>query len=125
MKILIVDDSMFIRNYIERALNLAQITEVLTAKNGREAIVKFHHHKPELVTMDITMPEVDGIECTRRMVKLNSRVKILVVSAVADKATAITALKQGANGFLIKPFKEDELNEALATLIEGRNRGRK
>jgi two-component system chemotaxis response regulator CheY len=125
MKILVVDDSMFIRNRIERSLAIRQITEVLTAKNGREAIVKFHHHKPELVTMDITMPEVDGIECTRRMVKLNSKVKILVVSAVADKATAITALKQGANGFLIKPFEEEQLNEALATLIQGRTRGRR
>lgn len=125
MKILIVDDSMFIRNRIERSLAISQISEVLTAKNGREAIVKFHHHKPELVTMDITMPEVDGIECTRRMVQLNSQVKILIVSAVADKATAINALKQGANGFLIKPFEEDQLNDALATLIQGRSRGRK
>ncbi|MCC5865065.1 MAG: response regulator [Wenzhouxiangella sp.] len=125
MKILIVDDSMFIRNRIERSLAIAGITEVLTARNGREAMVKFHAHKPELVTMDITMPEVDGIECTERMVQANAAVKILVVSAVADKATAILALKKGANGFLIKPFEETEINDALNRLIQGNRRGRK
>jgi len=125
MKLLIVDDSMFIRNRIERSLAITEISEVHMAKNGREAIVKFHHHKPELVTMDITMPEVDGIECTRRMVEINPVVKILVISAVADKATAILALKQGANGFLVKPFEENDLNDALNRLIRGQHSGRK
>ncbi len=125
MKILIVDDSMFIRNRIERSLAIRDISEVMTARNGREAMVKFHNHQPELVTMDITMPGVDGIECTERMVQSNGDVKILIVSAVADKATAITALKKGANGFLIKPFQETELNDALTQLIKAKKHGRK
>ena len=125
MKILIVDDSMFIRNRIERSLAIGEIKEVLTARNGRDALAKFHTYQPELVTMDITMPEVDGIECTERMVQANSAVKILIVSAVADRATAIMALKKGANGFLIKPFEETELNDALNRLIKGNRRGRK
>ncbi len=125
LKLLIVDDSMFIRNRIERSVAISQISEILTARNGRDAMVKFHASQPDLVTMDITMPEVDGIECTRRMVVANPRIKILIVSAVADKATAIQALKQGANGFLIKPFQEAELNDALSRLIQGGPRGRK
>lgn len=119
MKLMVVDDSNVIRGKIARALALEGIELVASAGNGREAVDLFARERPELVTMDITMPEMDGIECIRQLLRIRSDTLILVVSALADKATAIAALKQGAHGFLCKPFSESELNEALSELIKG------
>jgi two-component system chemotaxis response regulator CheY len=67
--------------------------------------------------MDLTMPEMDGIECVQELVAINPKVLILVVSALADKATAVEAIEKGANGFLCKPFNDRQLNEALEELL--------
>jgi two-component system chemotaxis response regulator CheY len=123
MKLLIVDDSLVIRNRIERALAFRKIKRVLTAANGVEALEVFRRERPELVTMDITMPLLDGIEATAAMVRIRPDVQILIVSAIADKATAIEALKRGANGFLLKPFTDAQLNTSLATLTGEAGRG--
>ncbi len=117
LKLLVVDDSQFTRNRIQRALALRPVRRVLAAADGEQALEIFRREQPELVTMDLTMPKLDGIATTRAMVDLQPRVRILVVSALADKATAIEALKQGANGFLLKPFTDNQLNDALALLM--------
>ena len=83
------------------------------ASNGREAVELFRRTQPDVVTMDLTMPEMDGIECVQQLVAINSKVLILVVSALADKATAVEAIEKGANGFLCKPFTDRQLNDAL------------
>ncbi len=119
MKLMTVDDSNIIRNKISRFARMQAIDEVVSAKNGVEAIHVFKREMPDVVTMDITMPEMDGIECISKIVKINPNVLILVISALADKATAIEALKQGAHGFLCKPFTETELNNALDELLGG------
>jgi len=123
MKMLVVDDSHFIRNRIVRSLKLHKLSQVLTAGDGLEAIEVFKRENPELVTMDITMPNLDGVQCTKELVRLNPKVMILVVSAVADKPTAINAMMAGANGFLLKPFTDDQLNDALKLLLKGFARG--
>jgi two-component system chemotaxis response regulator CheY len=119
MKMMIVDDSNIIRRKIERSTELEGVRIIGKASNGVEAVHLFEKSQPDLVTMDITMPEMDGIECVERLVGLNPDVLILVVSALSDKATAIEALKKGANGFLCKPFTDKQLNDALAELIRG------
>ncbi len=117
-KLLIVDDSNFIRSKIARALGSNDLQIVGMSSNGKDAVARFKATRPTLVTMDLTMPEMDGIECIRAMRAIDSKVRILVVSALADKATAIGALKEGAQGFVCKPFSEDELNEAIGELME-------
>ena len=87
--------------------------------NGVEAIEVFRRTDPDVVTMDITMPEMDGIECVEQLVAMKPQVLILIISALADKATAVEAMGKGANGFLNKPFSDRQLNEALAELIGG------
>ena len=82
-----------------------------------QALELFRRTDPDLVTMDLTMPQMDGIECISRLVALKPAVRILVISALADKATAIEAMEKGANGFLHKPFTDRQLNEAIAELI--------
>lgn len=121
MKLMIVDDSNIIRSRISRIMadpRLPAIEIVGTAGNGAEALALFKATQPEVVTMDLTMPEMDGVECTALLVEADPDVSILIVSALSDKATAIEALKKGANGFLYKPFTDDELVNALLELIK-------
>ncbi len=118
-RLLIVDDSNVIRRRIERSQNLPQLVVVGTARDGREAIERFVETDPDVVTMDITMPHMNGIECVEELVRIKPGVLILIVSALADKATAVEAMEKGANGFLNKPFSDRQLNEALEELLGG------
>jgi two-component system chemotaxis response regulator CheY len=117
LRMMIVDDSNIIRRRIERCQNIPQLEVVGSASNGVEAIQLFMETDPDIVTMDITMPQMDGIECVERLVAMKSGVLILVVSALADKATAVEAMEKGANGFLNKPFTDRQLNDALEELL--------
>lgn len=116
-RLMIVDDSNIIRNRIQRIYNANEFTLVATASNGAEALEKFDTHRPDVVTMDLTMPQMDGLECIEKLVTKDPNVRILVVSALSDKATGIQALELGASGFLCKPFSEEELAEALSELV--------
>lgn len=116
MKLLIVDDSNIIRSRIARIAlhpDLPGLNIVGLAHNGREAVDMCRRNEPEVVTMDLTMPEMDGITCVEKIMKIDPRINILIVSALSDKATAIEALKRGARGFLYKPFSDEQLVAAL------------
>ncbi|MFO1368878.1 MAG: response regulator [Marinagarivorans sp.] len=115
---LVVDDSNVIRRKIERAAEGAFFRVVASAGSGAEALIAYAKHRPELITMDITMPHMDGIACIEKLMAHNPELRILVISALADKATGIEALEKGARGFLCKPFTERQLNEALCELVE-------
>jgi two-component system chemotaxis response regulator CheY len=116
-RLLIVDDSNIMRRHIERSQQFDDLEVVGTAANGVEAVELFKQTDPDVVTMDLTMPHMDGIECIEQLVALKPNVRILVISALADKATAVEAMEKGANGFLNKPFSDRQLNEALAELL--------
>src|SRR5579862_3743994 len=116
-KLMIVDDSNIMRRRIERSHQFDELELIGTAGNGVEAIELFRKMDPDVVTMDLTMPQMDGIECISKLVELKPAIRILVVSALADKATAVEAMERGANGFLNKPFTDRQLNEAIADLI--------
>jgi two-component system chemotaxis response regulator CheY len=116
-KLMIVDDSNIMRRRIERSQQFDELQLVGTAGNGLEALELFKKTDPDVVTMDLTMPQMDGIECIGRLVTLKPAVRILVISSLADKATAVEAMEKGANGFLNKPFTDRQLNEAIAELL--------
>ena len=118
LKLMIVDDSNIIRNKIRRAQEGQEFEVVASATNGNEAIRSFNSTRPQVVTMDLTMPQMDGIECIEKLVNIDPDVLILVVSALSDKATGIEALQKGARGFLLKPFTEKQLVDALKELTE-------
>lgn len=113
MKILIVDDSSIMRRTISRYIDRGLFSEVFTAGNGREAVHVFRRQLPDFVTLDITMPEVDGLTCLEEILQINEDARVLVISALADRAIAIEALKRGAQAFLCKPFTAEELKEAI------------
>jgi two-component system, chemotaxis family, chemotaxis protein CheY len=115
---MVVDDSNVIRRKIERGANGEFFRVVATASSGMEAVLAFFKHHPEIITMDITMPHMDGIACIEQLIEKNSDLRILVISALADKATGIEALEKGARGFLCKPFTDQQLNDALSELVE-------
>lgn len=123
MRLLVVDDSNMIRSRISRAVQagaLPGLSVVGVARNGAEALRVARATQPDLVTMDLTMPEMDGVECIGEMLRMLPRARILVVSALSDKSTAIQALRLGARGFLAKPFSDEELKLALLEVMEGK-----
>lgn len=117
MKLMVIDDSSVMRRKISRAVESIGIAQVITASNGLEAIEVFKRESPKLVTMDITMPEMDGIECVKRLVELNPDVLILVISALSDRATTLEAMSNGAKGYIRKPFDDDDLSSQLRKLL--------
>ena len=116
MRLLIVDDSNVIRRAIARQIGSSRY-EIRSAGNGTEALAVFDEFAPEIVTMDITMPELDGLSCVDAILNRRPDTKILVISALADKATAVEAIKRGAQGFLLKPFTAEMLHTELAELL--------
>lgn len=115
--LMIVDDSNIIRNRIER-LQKKDIQVVAKAGNGEQAIAMFKHYRPDIVTMDITMPRMDGLECIKQLIAIDPKVTILVVSALSDKEIGINALRYGARGFICKPFTEYDLDKAMNRILE-------
>lgn len=115
---MIVDDSNIMRRKIERIQHGSQFNIVGSASNGKQAVQMFELLQPDVITMDLTMPEQDGIDTIPIIRQISNRVRILVVSALSDKATAIKALQKGAQGFVCKPFTDLELQDALSELVE-------
>lgn len=118
MKFMVVDDSDIIRTKIQNVLDEESFEIVGTAKNGLEAVQQFKELQPKVITMDITMPFMDGIETIEKIIEIDDEARILVVSALSDKATLIKAMQLGAYGFLCKPFTDLELAEAVEELVE-------
>lgn len=120
-RLLIVDDSLVIRNRIARLCTDRQIggIEIVgLAANGREAVVLARRQAPDCVTLDLTMPEMDGEACVAALAGLLPAARILVVSALSDKATALRAIKRGAHGFVHKPFSDAQLISAIEEMMK-------
>jgi two-component system chemotaxis response regulator CheY len=116
-RMMIVDDSLIIRRRIKRAHGMEDFSVVGTASDGEQAITLARQTSPDIITIDLTMPNMDGTEAIPTLASICPEARILVVSALADKATAIKALSGGAHGFLCKPFTDDELHKALIELV--------
>lgn len=115
---MVVDDSNVIRRKIMRVNQDTEFEVVGCACSGQEAVESFQDLNPDVVTMDLTMPQMDGIECISRLKAMKPEIRILVVSALSDKATGIEALERGAQGFLCKPFDDEAIYNALSDLME-------
>ena len=115
---MIVDDSSLIRARIQNEYNKDVFKVVAEAADGQEALEKYKEHNPDVVTMDLTMPNIDGVETIEKIIEMDPGACILVVSALNDKVTGMEALEKGAIGFINKPFTSDELCEALNMVIE-------
>lgn len=117
LRLMIVDDSNIIRSKIARVDQQSIFRVVASVSDGTEAVKALIEHMPDVVTMDLTMPNMDGITCIKKLLEINNDLRILVVSALSDTETAIDALDLGARGFLCKPFSDSELMKALEGVI--------
>lgn len=116
-KILLVDDAMFMRNMLKQVVKKDGI-EILEAANGVEAVEKYIEHKPELVFMDITMPDMDGITAVKEIKKINAAAKIVMCSAMGQQAMVIDAMQAGALDFIVKPFNNDKIESIIKQYIK-------
>ena len=91
--------------------------KVVGVRDGIEALDEAKSNLYDVIMLDISIPHMDGLECIEKLVTMAPEVRILVVSALSDKATGIKALELGASGFLCKPFSEEELAEAMSELV--------
>lgn len=114
MKVLIVDDAVFIRLTLKMMLEKNGYEVVGEAVNGSEAILKYNELKPDLVTMDITMPQMDGITALKAIKKIDSSAKVVMISAMGQEGTVKEAIISGASGFIVKPFVEDQVMRGLS-----------
>jgi two-component system chemotaxis response regulator CheY len=117
--VLIVDDALFMRMMIKDILSKDGFVVVGEAENGAEAVEKYARLKPDLVTMDIVMPEMDGIEAVRSIIKMDPGAKVLMCSAMGQQPLVVEALEAGARDFIIKPFQPAKVVEAVRKALHG------
>ncbi len=120
-KLLIIDDSSEIRNRIAAVSNnprLADLKIVGNAKHGADALLMARQFMPDIATTDLSMPNMDGVNCIRGLMRISPDIRILVISSLPDRKTVLQALTAGALGFLRKPFSNDDLLEALVELAD-------
>ncbi|MDR1903400.1 MAG: response regulator [Treponema sp.] len=117
MKLMIVDDSNIMRQAIEKYLANKKFTLVGTASDGETAMALFKKQLPDIVTLDITMPKMDGLACLDQMLKIKPNTRILIISALKDPVTGLSALKKGAKGFLPKPFTAVQLQTEIDEIL--------
>lgn len=117
-KVLIVDDTKFMRNILAGILKKKDLEIAGEAVNGREAIEKYKELRPDLVTMDIIMPEIDGIQAVKEIMKIDPNAKILMCSAMGQQALVIEAIQAGAKDFVIKPFQPTRVLEAVDRTLQ-------
>ncbi len=112
-RILVVDDAAFMRMMVKDILTKNGYEVVGEAENGLRAIEKYQELRPDLVTMDITMPEMDGISAVKEIRKIDPNAKVIMCSAMGQQSMVIEAIQSGARDFIVKPFQPDRVLEAI------------
>ncbi len=115
--VLVTDDAAFMRMQLKDILTKLGHIVVGEAENGKDAIEKFKELTPELITMDITMPEMNGVDAVKEIKKINSDVKIIMCSAMGQQGMVLDAIQAGANDFIVKPFTRERIQEALEKVL--------
>lgn len=118
LKVMIVDDAIFMRKMLGDIMQQGGYTVVAEAGNGKEAIAQYDKTKPDLVTMDIIMPEMGGIDAVKEIIKLDSKAKILMVSAMGQQQLVVEAIQAGAKDFIVKPFEASRVLTAVERLMK-------
>lgn len=117
-KILITDDTLFMRVTLKGILGANGFCDIVEAESGEEAVRQYELHKPDLVLMDITMPGMDGITATEKIRELDPGAKIVMCSAMGQKEMVMRAIQAGAKDFIVKPFQTDHVIESVRRLAE-------
>ena len=116
-QVLIADDAMFMRKVIRKHLAECGMTDIVEAANGAEAVELFIKNRPGLVLMDITMPEMTGLEALEEILKTDPEAKVIMCSAIGQQSMIIKSLEMGAMGFIVKPFEKNEIEATIRSVI--------
>ncbi|MFR4352136.1 MAG: response regulator [Roseburia sp.] len=116
-KIMICDDAAFMRMMIKDILTKNGYEIVAEAENGAVAVEKYPETKPDLVLMDITMPDMDGIQALKKIREIDSSANIIMCSAMGQQAMVIEAIQSGAKDFIVKPFQAERVLEAVKKVV--------
>lgn len=117
-KVLICDDTAFMRLIMRELVEQAGMEVVSEAANGQEAIVNYMKFKPDLVTMDITMPELDGLAALKKIMSIDQNAKIIMCSALGQQRMVVEALQHGAKDFIVKPVQKDRVSEMFQRILK-------
>ncbi|WP_226037137.1 response regulator [Aquibacillus saliphilus] len=112
-KILITDDAAFMRMQLKDILTKLGHEVVGEAENGQVSVAKYQELQPDLVTMDITMPELDGVGALKEIKKFDAHAKVIMCSAMGQQGMVVEAIQAGAKDFIVKPFTSERIDEAL------------
>ncbi|MFJ8260899.1 response regulator [Rummeliibacillus sp. NPDC094406] len=116
--VLVVDDAMFMRHAITTMLEEAGFEVIGEAENGKQAIEQYQKLHPDVVTMDVTMPVMSGLEATKEIIQNDPDAKICIVTALGQQKLILEALKSGAKDFITKPFEREHLETTIRQMIE-------
>ena len=116
-KIMLVDDAAFMRMMVKDALTKAGYTDLIEAQDGAEAVEKFNAENPDLVFMDITMPNKDGLEALKEIKAAHPNANIVMCSAMGQESMVIEAIQSGAKDFIVKPFKPDRIMKTVSSIV--------
>lgn len=116
LRILVVDDSLIIRKNIKKYVTALGHNIVGEAQSGAQAVEKCRELFPDLITMDITMPDMDGIEAVKRIKEFNKTVNIIMVTSHGQEDMVVSSLKAGAKGYILKPINEEKLAKAIKNI---------
>ena len=116
-KILVVDDAGFMRKMVQTHLIKAGYDTFIEGEDGQQAVALYQEHKPDLVIMDITMPNMDGIEALRQIKQSNPDAKVVMCSAMGQESMVMEAIKLGALDFIVKPFKQDRIIQTVSRVL--------
>lgn len=117
-KILVVDDAAFMRMMVKDTLSKGGYTDVVEAVDGADAVEKYKEISPDLVLMDITMPNMDGLEALKAIKQLNANAVVVMCSAMGQESMVIEAIKSGAKDFIVKPFKTDRILKTVSSIVD-------
>ena len=115
--VLVCDDAVFMRTMIGDILTQAGLEVIGEADSGAQAVEKYKQLKPDLVTMDIIMPEMGGIEAVKEITKLDPQARVLMCSAMGQQALVAEAIQAGAKDFVVKPFQPSRVLEAVQRVL--------
>lgn len=116
-KIMVVDDATFMRMTIKNALTKAGYTDLIEAADGMLAVETYNREHPDLVIMDITMPNMDGIQALQAIKSLDGNAKVVMCSAMGQEAMVVEAIQLGAMDFIVKPFKPDRILQTVSKIL--------
>jgi two-component system, chemotaxis family, chemotaxis protein CheY len=116
-RVLVVDDAAFMRKVVSDALSGGGHEVIGEASNGAEAVARYQELQPELMTLDITMPEKDGLTALKEIIAIDPQARIIMCSALGQESKVLEAIKSGAKDFVVKPFKADRVLDAASKAL--------